>query len=61
MSQLEQALAQAGLDVRVEVREGLALLVPCTAAEIATDQQRRAIVALVAEHGFTHVALELVD
>ncbi len=57
---LEAALARVGFDVRVEIRDGLALLTPRSDAVITTDAQRRRVVALAAEHGFTHVALELV-
>jgi hypothetical protein len=61
MSALELALQRAGFDVSVEERAGLALLIPRQLHQVATQQQRRAIVALAAEHGFTHVALELLD
>ena len=58
---LEAALARAGFDARVEVRDGLAVLTPRSDAVITTDAQRRSVVALATEHGYTHVALELVD
>ena len=61
MKPLQAALAQAGFDVTVEVRAALALLIPRQHDQLATELQRRAIVALAAEHGFTHVALELRD
>ena len=57
----EAAMARLGFDVRVEIRDGLAVLTPRSDAVITTDAQRRSVVALASEHGFTHVALELVD
>jgi hypothetical protein len=58
---LEAALVRAGFDIRVEVRDRLALLIPRTNSAVMTEPQRRAVIALAVEHGFTHVALELVD
>ena len=59
---LERALVEAGIAARVEVRERLAILVPhAEQANLTSEQQRRALVALAAERGFTHVALELLD
>jgi len=61
VSAFEAALQRAGFAVRVEVRAGLVLLIPREGHTVISDEQRRALVALTAEHGFTHVALELVD
>ena len=58
---LEEALRRIGVDGRVEAREGLALLVPrAGAAALADASLRRRAAALAREHGFTHLALELV-
>ena len=59
---LERALVEAGIAVRVEVRERLAVLIPhAEKPDLTSEQQRRSVVALAAERGFTHVALELLD
>jgi hypothetical protein len=58
---LEAALERSGLSVRVEIRDGLAVLIPRDSVPLLSDSQRRAAVAAAAQHGFTHVALELVD
>ncbi|MGH7693641.1 MAG: hypothetical protein ACRENH_01600 [Gemmatimonadaceae bacterium] len=59
---LERDLARAGIAARVEVRDRLALLIPRDAdAGLTSDAQRRVALALAAEAGFTHVALELLD
>lgn len=58
---LQQALAAVGLPCAVEARERLAVLaadVPVAAALGATATRELAV-RLAAEHGFTHVALEL--
>ena len=57
---LERDLARAGIAARVEVRDRLALLIPRDAdASLTSEAQRRVALALAAEAGFTHVALEL--
>jgi hypothetical protein len=56
---LERALQHAGIAVRVERRDALAVLVPIEPNAITTDAARRTAIALAAKHGFTHVALEL--
>lgn len=59
---LEDALRRLGVEGRVEARESLALLVPRGgAANLADATLRRRAAALAREHGFTHLALELVD
>jgi hypothetical protein len=59
---LEGALGALGIDCRVEDHERLALVVPRRQAPGLTDPElRRSVVRLAAEHGFTHVALELVE
>jgi hypothetical protein len=57
---LREALGSLAVDADVEPRDRLALLRPRAAADarrIAAERGR--IAALAAEHGFTHVALEL--
>ncbi|MEW5917780.1 MAG: hypothetical protein AB1762_15360 [Gemmatimonadota bacterium] len=58
---LERALRRAGLRVRAETREGLLVLLPLERDAIPSDEARRKVLALAAEHGFSHVALELID
>ncbi len=59
---LERALVDAGIAARVEVRERLAILIPRgNDANLKSEAQRRVVLALAAERGFTHVALELLD
>lgn len=59
---LEQALAAAGIDVRVEARDRLAILTPSAGEPgLTSEQQRRLAIVLATERGFTHVALELLD
>jgi hypothetical protein len=58
---LEHALAQAGIAARVEVRERLAILIPRHETDLTSEANRRAALALAAERGFTHVAMELLD
>ena len=59
---LERDLARAGIVARVEVRDRLVLLIPRDAdASLTSEGQRRVALALAAEAGFTHVALELLD
>jgi hypothetical protein len=61
MMPLEHELARAGVEARVEVRQRLVLVVPRDPGQVLTAEQRRAIVALAAAQGHTHVALELAD
>lgn len=58
---LAAAIAELGIDCALEVRGGLALLLPTPegVAALQVDESRRAVVALAREHGFTHVAIEL--
>ncbi len=64
---LETALRSRGIHCRVGARDRLALLLPdedFAAGDLAGLEDtafRRETVALAREHGFTHVALELVD
>ena len=59
---LERALIEAGITARVEARERLAILIPdAEHTDLTSEPQRRAVLALAAERGFTHVALELLD
>ena len=59
---LEAALRALGIDVRVEAYGALALLVPDgDTGALADVDVRRTATALLAEHGFTHLALELVE
>lgn len=59
--QLEGALAERGLVVRVESRAGLCVLIADadTVAKLGNVEVRRSALALAKEHGFTHVAIEL--
>lgn len=57
---LEAALRALGVECAVEAREGLAVLVPTgDVAPLADARVRDAAVALLKEHGFTHLALEI--
>ena len=57
-----RALAAAGIDTGVEVRDRLVVLTPRgDVPDLTSAERRRALLALAAERGFTHVALELVD
>jgi hypothetical protein len=58
---LAAAIAKLGIDCALEVRGGLALLLPTPdgVAALQTDANRRAVLSLAKEHGFTHVAIEL--
>lgn len=59
---LEAALHAAGMPCGVEARETLAVLtIAAAASRFADDALRRRALALAREHGFTHVALELLD
>jgi hypothetical protein len=58
---LAAAIAKLGIDCALEVRGGLALLLPTLdgVAALQGDEPRRAVLALAKDHGFTHVAIEL--
>jgi len=58
---LAAAVAKLGIDCALEVRGGLALLLPTAegVAALQVDESRRAVLSLAKEHGFTHVAIEL--
>jgi len=58
---LAAAIAKLGIACALEVRGGLALLLPTPegAAALQGEERRRAVIALAKEHGFTHVAIEL--
>jgi hypothetical protein len=59
---LEEALRRLGVSGRVEARERLAVLVPRAGiAALADAATRRQAASLAREHGFTHLALELLD
>lgn len=58
---LAAAIAELGIACTLEVRGGLALLLPTAdaVASLQVDETRRAVLALAKQHGFTHVAIEL--
>ena len=58
---LAAELSRLGIDCSLEVRGGLALLLPTLdgVAALQIDETRRIVLALAKEHGFTHVAIEL--
>jgi hypothetical protein len=59
---LREALSSRGLVFDVEARDRLAVLIardPAAAKRLTDADERKAIVALANEHGFTHVALEI--
>lgn len=60
---LAHALAELGVVCQVEARDRLALLVAADADGVADrvlePEIRERILDVVAEHGFTHVAIEL--
>ena len=58
---LAAELARLGIECALEVRGGLALLLPTPdgVAALQVDETRRTVLALAKEHGFTHVAIEL--
>jgi hypothetical protein len=58
---LEGALQSIGLDCAVEARDRLAVVVPRRATDLSDPTRREAALRLATEHGFTHLALELVD
>jgi hypothetical protein len=58
---LAVAIAELGVQCSLEVRGGLALLLPVqeSVAALQVPDTRRAVLALARSHGFTHVAIEL--
>jgi hypothetical protein len=59
---LERALGTLGIECVVEAYERLAVVVPRGAVpDLTAVELRRSAVRLAADHGFTHVALELVE
>jgi hypothetical protein len=58
---LAGAIAELGVQCSLEVRGGLALLLPVaeSVAALQSPDTRRAVLALARAHGFTHVAIEL--
>ena len=54
-------LSKLGIECSLEMRGGLALLLPTRdgVAALQLDETRRAVLALARQHGFTHVAIEL--
>ena len=58
---LAAALADLGVQCSLEVRGGLALLLPVSSSiqTLQSPDTRRAVLALARQHGFTHVAIEL--
>ena len=56
---LEAALNAAGYPCTVEARDRLAVVVPAGPATWGEACTRRSFVRLAQEHGFTHVAVEL--
>ena len=58
---LERALRAEGIDCVVEAQERLAVIVPGPRGlDLTSAELRRRALALLPEHGFTHLALELV-
>ena len=59
---LQRALRAIGIDCTVEAREKLAIIVPSASSrDFSEASLRRSAIALLAEHGFTHLALEIPD
>jgi hypothetical protein len=57
---LERALRAIGIECSVEARDRLAIIIPKTrAGDFSEPSLRRAAIALLAEHGFSHLALEI--
>lgn len=59
---MQRALAELGIHCTVEARDNLAVIVRQHGASgLADPTVRRAALALLDEHGFTHLALEIPD
>ena len=57
---LQRALRAIGIDCTVEARDKLAILIPSAPTRDFNEPSvRRAAIALLAEHGFSHLALEI--
>jgi len=57
---LEADLLAIGIECTVEAHDRLAVLIPARDSAVLRDAQlRRAAIALLPAHGFTHLALEL--
>ena len=61
VEKLERALAEIGLHGIVEVRGSLAVLRMDADGGLADDELRFLAVDAAERHGFTHLALEVVD
>ncbi|MGH7663180.1 MAG: hypothetical protein ACRENI_02620 [Gemmatimonadaceae bacterium] len=58
---LEGALRELGVDSRVEAIGALAVIVACEPGALRDAIAREVAVRILPEHGFTHLALELLD
>lgn len=59
---LRQALAALGIECTVEARDKLAVIIsPAGGTRLDDVAVRRAALALIRDHGFTHLALEIPD
>ena len=59
---LEASLREIGIECRVEAIDRLAVLIPDAVVTALEDARvRRDALALLRAHGFTHLALEIVD
>lgn len=58
---LERALRALGVHCTVEAHDRLALIVPEGPVRLEQPDARQAALRLLPDHGFTHLALELVD
>jgi hypothetical protein len=59
---LQRALRALGIDCTIEARDKLAIIIPTASArDVGEMALRRSALALLAEHGFTHLALEITD
>lgn len=59
---LVAALSSAGIACSVEPRDRLAVLVPPAGSSLFADADaRRTALGLARAHGFTHIAVELID
>ena len=57
---LERALRAIGIECSVEARDRLAIIIPkAPTRDFSEPSLRRAAIALLPEHGFSHLALEI--
>jgi hypothetical protein len=57
---LERALRAIGIECTVEARDRLAIIIPSTLTpQFSETAVRRAAIAMLPEHGFSHLALEI--